>query len=284
MQRPPRRDTEWARGIALITVLWLISLLTLLASAAVTLSLTDRRAAAYLEEAVQADLASDSAIRLAELHLFGGRRAGESWFGGGPRNLSVSGRQIELTLEREAGRIDLNDADPQLLFALLAANGWDESRARELASRIAAFRGDKQAPGTLDDRLRPAAESRRGRFGSVDQLRQIPEGESLSSELLESLTVYTHASEPLESAAPPPVERALKWADDHQLGGRRWRAAASTHALAADSAADTLVGQVVRIGACAQIGSQVRCRRAVIRPTGSPVHPLQVFEWSAAPP
>ena len=51
-------------GVALIAVLWLVVLLTLLATAVATLTVSHRRVVERYAEAVQADLTIDSATRV----------------------------------------------------------------------------------------------------------------------------------------------------------------------------------------------------------------------------
>jgi general secretion pathway protein K len=282
MARRPRKPTEHSRGLALITVLWLLALLTLLASAMVAVSVTSRKAAARLEDSVQADVAADSAIRLTQVQMIENSRVASGLLAG-PRQISFAGAQIEVTVQEEAGRIDLNDADPQLLFALLAANGWEPSQAQAMIDRINAWRelarASVPAAPDLNHAGRPAH-----RFESVDELRQIEGSDKLTVELFDSLTVYTHASMPRESVASPAVLSALQWADEHQLEGHRWRTsqtdAQATEASEA-SEAELLVGQVLRVRACARLHANLHCRQAVIRPTGNVDRPFQVFEWSS---
>ena len=69
MLRPPRRSRERTRGVALIAVLWLLALLTLLATSTVALSVSHRRAAQRLAQAVELDARADSAIRVTFLRI-----------------------------------------------------------------------------------------------------------------------------------------------------------------------------------------------------------------------
>jgi hypothetical protein len=122
----------------------------------------------------------------------------------------------------------------------------------------------------------------------VDELRQVLGAEHINDELFDSLTVFTHLTGCLQSAAATPaVKRALTWADERQLGGHHWlqEAAGGARAGSAISPYPTLIGDVVRLRACMRLqdGSADRCRVAVVRVTGSERNPLQVFEWRATP-
>jgi general secretion pathway protein K len=262
---PPRRGA----GMALVTVLWLIALLTLLATTVVTLSVTHRRTAERYAEAVQGDLTIDAAMRVMALRLIAPSDQVPASPLGQAQGVSVLDENVSVTVEREAGRIDLNAADPDLLLAFFAANGWRESDARSMADRIVDWRDPEV---THSPHHEP--------FESVDELRQVPGSERIGSDLFDDFTVFTHSSGCVESVATPAVKRALKWADQRQLGGHRWSTDAPNAGRAGIgvSTAAGLGGEVLRIRGCVN-GRVDRCRVAVVRLTGSTLKPLQVFEW-----
>lgn len=280
---------ECEKGVALIAVLWLVALLTLLAGAVVTLSVTQRRTAARYAQAVQADLTQDAAIRVVMLQLIAPRDRAQPWPMGNTQTVNVLDEHVSLTVQREAGRIDLNTADADLLTAFFAANGWREGDASSMAARIVDWRDrdDETTPGGAESREYQAAHlsygPRNGPFGSVDELRQVLGSERISSELYDSLTVFTHAPGCVESVATPAVKRAVAWADKRQLGGHRWLSEQPSGGLPAfggPSAAE-LSGEVLRLRACIDRPTE-RCRVAIVRLTGNVTKPLQVFEWRVA--
>ena len=288
----PWRRVSKESGVALIAVLWLVSLLTVLATAVVALSLTQRRTVQRYVESVQADVTEDSAIRVALLQLISPPdRAVAAPIG--TRTLKIFDSSVEVTVEREAGRIDLNTADPDLLVALFAANGWTERAARSMVARILDWRDadDETSEGGAESREYRAAglsyEPRNANFESVDELRQVLGGEAISEELMDSLTVFTHSTGCVEGIATPAAKRALAWADERQLGGHRWlpEAAASTGGALSSFASGSLAGEVIRVRACmsAGPGAENRCRALVARITGKVSSPLEVFQWRAVP-
>lgn len=277
-------------GIALLVVLWFLTFLTLLATSAVALSLLDRRAAQALGDAVRAETAADSAIRVVLLQLAGRGQMWASWLNGGGRSISIAGTPVDVRVELEDGRIDLNTGSRRLLYALFAANGWSESNARLFVARIeewiAPADGPRAAAAELRDyRARGRSYGpRNAPFECVAELRQVLGGERVSRKLMSALTVYTHAKYPLQSAAPAAVRRALRWADERRLGGRRWLVNARNPAVTAESiAATAAVGRLVRIHACATYSSARRCRVAVVRLTGNNRSPFEVFLWQSEP-
>jgi general secretion pathway protein K len=272
--------------MALIAILWLVALLTLLATTVVTLSVTHRRTAERYAEAVQADMTVDAAIRVVLLRLIAPSDHGAGWPVDQPQGLSILDENVILTVQREAGRIDLNTADPDLLTAFFAGNGWRETDARSMAARIVDWRDadDETGEGGAESREYAAAKlsyaPHNGPFESVDELRQVLGSERIRTDLLDSFTVFTHALGCIESVATPAVRRGLQWADGRQFGGHRWLRDAPNSGRAGISAASVaaLGGEVLRLRACVS-GHVERCRVAVIRLTGNARKPLQVFEW-----
>lgn len=269
------------RGIALIAVLWLVALLTLLASAVAALTVSHRRATERYAESVAADALADSAIRVVLLRLFAAPDPSHVWPIAQSRSLSVLGSEVAVTVTREAGRIDLNTADPELLFALFAVNGWSDREAQELATRVIAWRGSPDALPRRDSGAPPqGAAPARTPFENVSELPQVLHGARLSAELLDACTVYSHLEIPLVRVSPVAVRRALVWADEHQLGGHRWiaRDLPAEVPTSQHEPPTALTGEVLRLQSCPDDGS-ARCRTAIVRLTSNNNNLTQVFVW-----
>lgn len=270
-------------GIALIAVLWLLSLLTLLATAAAVMSVSHRRAAQRLGERVRLEASADSAIRVVALRLVAPSPSGEIPVMGKPLQLEMPAGPAQVLIQRERARIDLNTADEQLIFAIFAANGWEVAKAQAMAARIADWIDADDEPRKEGAEVRDyAAVGRRygprnGAFESVEELRQVLGSEDISPSLFEAFTVYTHERVPAVSVASEPVMRALRFADEHHLGDHTWLPEGGV--VAAPDAGRTFIGEVLRVHACVGPESEQRCRMAILRVTGSNQHPLQVFSW-----
>jgi len=280
---PPRRHAE--PGIALIAVLWLLSALTMIAALVSALSLNHLRATHAVGETVEAESAADSAIRVALLHLTAPEQR-ESLTAPQSRQIALLGWTINLEIESESGRLDLNTGDKQLLVALFAANGWPQADAEAFVTRI----GDWTDPD--DDQAEDGAEVRQylaaGRnygprnapFESVEELRQVLGSARVSTEIFDSLSVYTHTLLPDRTTAVPAIKRALAWADLHHLGNHSWLASShpgSGATLGATTA--SIAGQVVRVRACARSQQTSHCRLAIARITGDPGKPFEILFW-----
>ncbi len=278
-----------AAGIALITVLWLIALLTILATTIVTLSVSQRRLAQRYTEAVQADTTLDAAIRVTLLRLITPEDQGRAWPMDQAQSLTLLDETVSVTVQREAGRIDLNTAEPDLLVAVFAANGWRERDARSMAARIVDWRDpdDEVQEGGAENAQYEAAHlsygPHNGPFESVDELRQVLGSERIQRGLYDSFTVFTHAPVCTETAAAPAVKRALAWADNRRLGGHRWSSENVASAAGRAMPAGFLGAEVLRLTACEGAPHADRCRVAVVRLSGSLTKPFQIFEWRGAP-
>lgn len=283
---PEHRDrTE--QGIALIAVLWLLATLTAIAVLVAALSLNHLRAIQAMGEAVQADSIADSAIRLTLLELAGPPKRG-TWTATAPENRQIEllGHAVDLEVDLESGRLDLNTGDRQLLFALFAADGWSQSDAKAFVARVQDWTDPDDTPGEGGAELSQYLAAgrnygpRNAAFESVGELLQVLGSTRVSDEILDSLTVYTHARLPDVTTAVPSVARALAWADAHRLGGHSWLPSSrSSSGTTLGASARSFVGQVVRVRACASLQQTIGCRLTIARITGDPRNPFQVFVW-----
>lgn len=262
-------------GVALIVVLWLIVLLTLLASAAATLSVTHRRSLERYGETVRERALEDSAIRLTVLRLLAAKEPERARLLSRPQKVTVLDSVVAVTVTREAGRVDLNTSDSLMLLALFSANGLQSSNAELLRQRIVSWRGT--------DRNGPPSSLPRTPFESISELREALGADTLSPEITDAFTVYSHLALPVAAAAPPSVQRALSWADKEELGGHRWlneELALKPPPVSADLSSP-LAGEVLRVSACLSDPPAALCRLAIVRPTDSARGPFEVFAWKS---
>jgi type II secretory pathway component PulK len=100
----------------------------------------------------------------------------------------------------------------------------NEKAARAMTSHILDWRDadeQRREDGAERAEYRAAGRAytpRNGPFESVDEVKQVLGGESISVDLLDSFTVYTHTLVPTESLASEAVKRALAFAEEHRLG------------------------------------------------------------------
>ncbi|WP_116475453.1 type II secretion system minor pseudopilin [Zobellella maritima] len=167
------------RGIALVSVLWVLMLLTLLAT---SLSLTSRsqgQQSSNIVGAVQARYLAEAGIQLALVNQ-GMTEAQRPWLAdGSPYLVPMDGNEIWIAIFNESGLIDLNTAGPALLDGLLRTAGVEDHQRAELVDAIQDWRDRddlRRLNGAEYDDYRTAARNygpRDGPFETVEEVRQV---------------------------------------------------------------------------------------------------------------
>lgn len=179
-------------GVALISVLVVVALLAVLATATSARVRSETRLAANLLAAAQARSAAEAGVQLG-LYRFAEGSAETRWHANGAvHELRLGEALVRVALQDEAGKLDLNLA-PQLVLAnLLGA---------ELAERIVERR--KDVP-----------------FESVDQIQAIP---GMRAELFrqtrQALTVHSRQPGVVADAATRQVLLAIPGTDAREVDG-----------------------------------------------------------------
>ena len=213
-----------SRGVVLITVLWIMVGLSLLA---LTLASTVRTEATLAQASGEAEQAYFFARGSLEAALYRlaypdpdpeEQQANFPYFGGMNHvRLSSGAMRCHLVLMDEAGRLDLNAAAPEILERLLRIVGEGPYRAQNLAAAVEAWRNPTPRPGV-------AATGRR-QFRFVEELLQVPgfgrdllygrpreqrDGRTVFQRgLMDFLTVYTAGNRVNVNYAAPEVLAAL---------------------------------------------------------------------------
>ena len=250
MRRPdpnkaiPRAAAPFAadpRGVVLITVLWImvgLSLLALTLAATVRTEATLARASGEAERAYFfARGAMEAALyRLAYPDPDPEKRQALFPYADGMNHYRLSSGPLRchLALMDEAGRLDLNAAAPETLERLLRIVGESPYRAETLAAAVEAWRTPARRPGETT--------TGRRRFRFVEQLLQVPgfgrellygrprkhrDGRTVFQRgLIDFLTVYTAGTRVNVNYAAPEVLAALPgmtWAEAQTLVAARAR-------------------------------------------------------------
>lgn len=210
------RGVSRRRGIALVSVLWVVTLLSLMAASFSRTTRTDVNLARNQIDNAQAEALADAGVYRAVVGLtalapeFAWRADGSvyTWsFGGG---------EIRIAVWDEGGKIDLNTADDEILQNLFVAAGVDPQDASALVDAIADYRDGndlRRVNGAEDDDYRRAGFAHGAKdapFEVLDELRQVF---GMTPELYErvrpAVTVHARLRRPFELTAPPLVRAAL---------------------------------------------------------------------------
>lgn len=284
-------------GIVLFAALWLLVLLAVVSGGIIELVRAERRVARHIVAEAEARALAEAGIARG-IEILLGRERSDPWpVDGTPRMVEHAGQRIELTIQDEIGRIDLNVAADDLLKGLLSSAGLREIEVEAHVDRILDWRDPddlKQLHGA--ERADYAGRGvtyapRNGAFESVDELGQVL---GVTASLLErvrpALTVFSRRASVDAIVAPREALLALPGMDEAQarqtvamrrhspspsrLGGASVSVSGTTAALAAlGGRAFSLVGRAEGQG-----GVRVT-RMAVVRFTGDPVHAYWILDW-----
>ncbi|MFP2769847.1 general secretion pathway protein GspK [Oceanisphaera sp. KMM 10153] len=133
-------NIERNRGIALISVLWVLTLLTLLATGLSVNSRSQAQQSRYITHAAQVRHAADAGVQLAMLMLAQPKEQ-QTWLADGSAHLiMLDDIEIRVALFDDSGRIDLNNAGVELLDGLLATARVDDDHRIRLVDAIMDWR------------------------------------------------------------------------------------------------------------------------------------------------
>jgi general secretion pathway protein K len=229
--RPPAGAN---RGIALVLVLWVLTLLTVMAVGMTAAQRTETALTDNLIADARFRAMSDAAITYT-VYNFTTPPAGEGLATGGqqdqtnrdlpqpwlpngaPRSWSFDGIQLSITVSNEQSKINLNQAPAQVLAALLRALGVDEESAAAIADAISDWRDEddlKLVNGAEDSDYQQAGRvlgAKDAPFVAVEELQQVlGVNRGLYRLLAPEVTVDTEGQQVDQTFASAPVIAALQ--------------------------------------------------------------------------
>lgn len=203
-------------GMALIVVLWLVVLLSIMATGHSRNAHTDVTLASRQVESARARALAEAGINHVILEMLAKDSDAELPVDGSVFTTNIYDDVITLAIRDATGLVDLNAADPNLLGATLRACGVEESEERELVDAILDWR-DKDDLAHLhgiedEDYLAAGVPwtSRDGAFESIDELRYLPGmSQALFDQLAPLVTVHSGSGKLNLEYAPPALITAL---------------------------------------------------------------------------
>jgi len=143
----PQSTRPKETGVALVLVLWMLTLLTVIAQNLAFSSRTDIIAGTNLASQAQAEAYADAVVYRAVYQLANNASSSTRtrdptlWKADGlERPWSFGDADVRVTIISEAGKISLNAAPPELLAGLFASVGLDQSGAGALADAVLDWR------------------------------------------------------------------------------------------------------------------------------------------------
>ena len=205
------------RGAALLMVMWLLILLAGLVVAFAFTARVEAIQGSALRAQVAGQLAAEAGIELAAWRMSSNDPL-RQWFPDGrAQSFAFEGYEVQVRVQDEAGKVDLNAADVALLTGLLLALDVPPDRARQLAGAIQDWRDADSllsAGGGAEDRDYGAAGlpygARDRPFATVQELQQVLGMDAeLYRRLAPYVTIYSGLARPSPDFAQAPVLRAL---------------------------------------------------------------------------
>ena len=260
-------------GFALVAVLWAVLLMALMVGTLTGESRLERHIARNLSDRAQAVALADAGVAHALLILTSDAPNRVWRFDGGAHALSFGGETVEVAIQDERGKVDLNFAPTPILQRLFSEAGLDPAAARDLTDRLDAARRDGQSnTGWVP------------LFTTVEQLSSWPGMIAAAFErLAPAATVYSQ-----QTGVDPDTAPALSLIAAIDM---RPEAVASwlserTQKRPVDAAAG-LVGQIPSLGGCAFTiravvhtrAGTVADREVVVRLTEDRRAPYWVLRW-----
>ncbi|MEO7917046.1 MAG: hypothetical protein ABIR16_05330 [Dokdonella sp.] len=215
MKRGSNIGARRQQGIAFILVLWVVIMLTVLLGSFAVIARTERMQSRHLFDSTQARYAAEAGLNLAIYELRKNDPL-QRWIGDGrPYKFSFGGAEVEVSIVDDAGKIDLNTADRELLRRMLIATaGKPDDEADKLADAIIDWRDPDDIPsvqGAEKNEYRSANlpyGPRNAPFETVAELQQVLGMDYATFARVEQgVTIYSGRAFP--SAAYAPLQSLL---------------------------------------------------------------------------
>jgi general secretion pathway protein K len=284
-----RPDTEG--GFTLITVLWTLGLLALIVGGFLVVARTEVRLAANARQNAEALALAEAAVPLAIIDILASaNRTIER------RRFPLDGVTVGCVLtedgtlavrvEDEAGKVDLNGADLDLLRALFTGLGHDRTTAMRLAETILDFRDPDQVRrmnGAESDDYRQAGlpGPKNAPFEAIEELGQLPGFTAAVLEpLLPLVTVYSESRGIDPAVATPRLLAVLTQSPGARAGDApalRLRVPAAFVATSRGTAYTVRAAALTRSGARAGV-------TAVVVPGRRAQRPYTIRRWQRRAP
>jgi general secretion pathway protein K len=186
-------------GVALVLVLWAITLLSVVAGNFAYSMRSEAQIARNLLAAAQAKSAADAGVQRAWFELLKPATEPQRWQGNGVTHEGVfNGAQLRITLLDESGKIDLNFATDALLKGLFASVGLTQEASATLLDQVLDWRDPdklRRPNGAEEDEYRAAGKNytpSNAPFETVDELqRLLGMNADLYHKLAPALTVHS---------------------------------------------------------------------------------------------
>jgi general secretion pathway protein K len=273
-------------------VLWVLALLSALLVGFAGDTRTELLVARNQYENARARALGDAGVSLAVIGVLDPSPQSQFPADGTPHRFQFGDGIINLRIQDEGGKVDLNAAPPELLASLMRNLGLADADALALAQSIATWRRDHLAPPPQDGRnLVPAPGQLSGAaFEAVEELRLVPGvTRALYDRLSPYVTVYSGLPDVDPLTAPEVVLRSLPGVNAQDIPAfiaQREQAITHPDAPPSLSGVGFLAHRPVQAATITSEGKTAGgarfSREAVVVVTREPATPYHVVAWRQA--
>ena len=283
-------------GVALVLVLWVITLLAVIAGNFAFSMRGEAQIAHNLLVNAQVKMQADAGMQLAWFELIKPLSDAQRWPANGiAREFTMDGATVRVSFLDESGKIDLNTAPDELLKGLFRSAGLSEDASANLLNTVLDWRSPgnfKRLNGAKEEDYRVAGKNYgppNAPFETVDELQRVlgvtPE---LYARLAPALTVYSKRPGINPAFAPREVLLALPGMNPaaaeqyivlRQQAFINSQPAPPLNGASALSAGTGLSSYLVRSEATMTDGTAF-IRQAIVRATLDSKQPIVVLTWS----
>lgn len=283
------------RGWALVSVLWTVAFLALLAAALEELEVASWRLESRATRAAVAEAELDAAISRAVVGISDPHTERRWRVDGIPTSFTFGGTDIRVVVQDARGLIDLNTADESVIHQLLRMAGLTDDKASALADKILDWRSNtnlRRMHGASDADYRVQGypyHQRHGPFQTVDELKLVMDmTPALFNKIAPTLTVHSKSAVPNPTVAPRDVLLALNNNDrkfvDAMLARRLHERIMPDDlpTTVPPGVADPMApldGQSYVIAANITLEGRVFVCQATVEFTGNPRRPVFLLDW-----
>jgi hypothetical protein len=255
------------RGIALISVLWVLLLLSGLASTAAFMARANAILAHKLGQVAQAEAAADAAV-ISAISMLSDEKTSRHPPLDSPQTWEFQGIPVSVSITKEASRIDVNTADDDLLLAFFYSEGVTPERATTLLRDLRKLQGVVSGPASP------------GTLRTIEELKKVSSWAAQNLDCWsDSMTVYSGLPGVSIGDATGQVRAALKWARDHHAESNDDSTATAVKPSAPSDR--SMLGDVIRIVARVARAPDISTSSEWVgRLTGDARQPVLTMKWS----
>jgi general secretion pathway protein K len=278
--------------MALLSVLWGIALLSIVAVSFLSAGGVSYRLAHNALEIARTDALAEAAVNRAVLGLLDTQPDRRWRTDGIAQAFNFDGASLKISIQDELGRIDLNHADGSLLIGLFKSIGLDAQAASKLVAKILDWRDanpSKRLNGAKEQDYRMSGHAYRPRNGAFQSVHELKLVMDMTPELFRrvepALTVYSGRPFIDPRLAPAEALLALPSMDSAKVAAfvaaRTGSPSGSPGPAGSPEMSSQQAGRAFSIRIEFDRRSGVLLREAVIRLTDNPAQRYWVLSWTS---